>query len=948
MRLLHERINSLKNFRSGRQVLLCLAALLFACCGFFFPGCGAWAAEAPVTVRVGYFYNGDFMHKTGDGSYEGYDIEYYYMIAGYANWKIKFVEFDGLQPALAAMERGEVDVMSGLSKTPEREAKFLVSSLKMCTAHIAVQTRADDDRFGAGDTDSMTGLTCGILKGSNVVTLYSDWCKSNGLVPHIVEYDSLKLRNEALGARKVDAIAAGSTIAGAQKIAEFPGLDLFFMFNKKQAALKAQLDKAMGILSLDNPTYPVSLFLKYFPSSRNNRPSFSAVEKAYIAAHPTVRVAVLEDDAPFSVKKADGSITGILPEYYAHLSQVTGMTFRCLPCSSKKEACAMLVAGEADLVGKFENDIYDAENSHVLLTIPFLNTNLVQVTRASTGRIAGAAVPECNRRMAAATLSATEPAVKITVMKNSEECFKALKRGTADSVVCTQPAASWLLNRNRASEYTVLAFDSGPFAISCAPALGADGNMLRSILDKTIAVDDGYVHQLIANDTLQDSADLASYVDSLPVSLISAFAVTAALLLVLAVTALLVIIRRRRVEQKLAAQRAELTLAEEANKARHAFFGSVSHDMRTPLNGIVGFANLALESSDPVKIKDYIAKIRASGGILTSLVNDMLVMSRMESGKYVLKPEPCDTSDLFEGILEPIGEMARKKGVIFEDNTASMRRRTVMADVLSLRKIFLNLLSNAVKFTPRGGLVKLDCRLEPAGGDQPDSVLVISDTGAGISREFLPRVFEPFAQENASNADTSGSGLGLSIVKSIVDAMGGSISVESEKGRGTKFSVRLHLTELKEAPVRAAAGQTVDDSFLKGKKALVCEDNELNLEILRAILEQRGVEVTGAANGKLGVAVFADSAPGSFDFILLDLRMPVMDGKTAARAIRALDRADARLIPIFAVSADAYQENIEECLAAGMNAHIAKPVDADSLVNTLSQFVGGQAEGRSQ
>jgi len=245
------------------------------------------------TVRVGYFYNGDFMHKDEDGMYAGYDIEYYYTIAGYAGWNIQFVEYDSLQSALGGLEKGDIDIMSGLSKTPERISKFIVSNQKMCTAHIAVQTRADDGRFAAGDVSTMTNLTCGILKKSNVVTLYTDWCNENGLVPHVVEFNSLEERNAALADGKVDSIAGGSTIEGAQKIAEFPSLDLYFMLNKNQAALKQQLDRAMGILSLENPRFGINLFGKYFPSSRNKFPSFSAKETEFIKEHPVIKVAVL-------------------------------------------------------------------------------------------------------------------------------------------------------------------------------------------------------------------------------------------------------------------------------------------------------------------------------------------------------------------------------------------------------------------------------------------------------------------------------------------------------------------------------------------------------------------------------------------------------------------------------------------------------------------------------
>ena len=930
-------------FSAGHRKNLALLLLAAVCllCGILFGNetCASAAPENLTTVRVGYFYNGDFMHKEDDGTFAGYDIEYYYTIAGYANWKIEFVEYKNLNDAQDAMEAGEVDIMSGLSKTPERESRFLISSQKMCTSHIAVQVRADDDRFTAGDLSTMTDLTCGILKGSNVVKLYTDWCTSSGLTPHVVEYNSLQERNAALASGEVDAVAAGSTIEGAQKIAEFPSLDLYFMLNRNQGKLKSELDRAMSVLALQNPTYTNDLFEKYFPISRNTEPSYSAQEKAFIAAHPVMKVAVFSDDAPFSSENK-GQTEGIIPEYFAHLSELTGITFQCVPYASKEEIYAALSAGDVDVIGKAENDILAANANQVILSDTYLEMNLVQITRAGTRTITEAAVPKYNYAGVKAILKNAGSTIRLTGYGNSAESFQALKEGKADAVICTQPAATWLLNRNRASDYVVSAFAGDPWKISCAFDFTQDGNQLRAIIDKAISVDGSYISQLIVRSTLEDSANLSNIMDRLPLQVSITLIVILIILLILTVIALVIILHRRDVERKLTAQKVELAAAVEANKARHDFFGTVSHDMRTPLNGIVGFTDLALESSSPAQVRDYLSKIKTSGAVLNGLVNDMLIMSRIENGKYQLKPGAFHTDEIFAGVLEPVRIMAAKKEVHFTDNLSEVRHRRVYADQLSLQKIFLNLLSNAVKFTPPGGTVTLHYELDPQSGLQPDSVITVSDTGSGMSEEFLPHVFEPFAQENGMNADTSGSGMGLSIVKSIVDAMGGTISVSSRKGAGTTFTVRLHLEEIpEENAAKAGKEDMAGKPAFAGRKALVCEDNALNLEILRTILVHQGMEVVGKENGKLGLEAYEASAPGEFSCIFLDLRMPVMDGKTTAIQIRALDRADAKDVPIFAVSADAFQENVEECLAAGMNAHIAKPINVDQLLETLHHYL---------
>jgi len=905
------------------------------------PGLTARAAAqaAPAAVRVGYFYNGDFMHRADDGSYEGYDVEYYYMLAGYADWDIRFVAYENLNDALAALERGEIDVMSGLSRTSERAAKYLISAKKMCTAQIAVQTRADDDRFSVGDTDSMKNMTCGILRGSNVVTLYRDWCGENGLTPRIVEYGSLNERDEALFSGKVDAIAGGSTIPGAQKIAEFPSLDLFFMFHRGRADLKSQLDRAMNILTLENPGYANSLFLKYFPASRNTVPSFSRQEKAYLKEHPSIPVGVFENDAPFSQKNPDGSVGGILPEYYAHLSQVTGVEFVCMPYADSDSVLAALRRGEIALIGNFDNDIFEADEKQLLLTVPFLKTNMVQITRAGANAAASFAVPQCNAALAETVLSAQNAGDSVRICGNSEECFALLRQSKIDSVICTQPAATWLLSRNRASDYMVLAFGSEPWNAVCALPYGESGNTLRSVLNKSITADGGYIDQLITSETLRDSGTLATFFDRLPVSLLAGAVVVAAVLLGIAAAALIVLLRRRKAEQLLAQRQAALAAAEDASRAKHAFFGAVSHDMRTPLNGIMGYTNLALAADTPEKARDYLVKIQKSGAVLCSLVNDTLAVSRMESEKFRLEPAPVATAELLEEVLEPVRALAAEKGVQLEESTDQARPRQVLADRVNLQKILLNLLTNAIRFTPPGGTVSFRCRLDPPAGGKPESIITIADTGAGISREFLPRLFEPFAQEHPENADASGSGMGLAIVKRIVDAMGGTIEVESELGRGTTFTVRLRLEEL---DVPGGAGERKDpgdEGALRGKRALVCEDNTLNMEILCAVLTGCGMEVACADNGRACLDAYAASTVNWFDVVLMDLRMPIMDGITAARAIRALDRPDAKRVPILAVSADAFEEDVEKCREAGMDGHIAKPVVPAQLFAELKHIL---------
>ena len=447
-------------------------------------------------------------------------------------------------------------------------------------------------------------------------------------------------------------------------------------------------------------------------------------------------------------------------------------------------------------------------------------------------------------------------------------------------------------------------------------------------------VEGNSIQHLVTVSSLEDSARLLGFLNHLPVSSIILFAGILAAITALTITALCIIIRRRAIERRLNAQVTELLAETKANKTRHAFFGTISHDMRTPLNGILGFAELAGKSTQPAEIQEYVSKIRTSGFILKTLVDDTLTLSRIENGSYIPNPTPQDNLGILEAALDPIRDAAAARGVTLRTDTAGMRHRTVLADAPGVQKILVNLLSNAVKFTPAGGTVTFRCRLDPPGGGEPDTVITVEDTGIGISDEFLPHVFEPFAQEESGDTAYPGSGLGLTIVKSLIEAMHGTIDITSTRGKGTSVTVRLPLRETDRLPAGDERQEYAE--VLRGKRVLVCEDNPLNLEIITKFLRHMGMEVTGVGNGRLGVETFVISEPGYFDIILVDLRMPVMDGITAAKTIRSLFRSDAKTVSIFAVSANCSDEDVRECLRAGMDGHIPKPINPKELAARLA------------
>jgi CheY-like chemotaxis protein/two-component sensor histidine kinase len=388
----------------------------------------------------------------------------------------------------------------------------------------------------------------------------------------------------------------------------------------------------------------------------------------------------------------------------------------------------------------------------------------------------------------------------------------------------------------------------------------------------------------------------------------------------------------------------ELNAEEMANKESNAFFSNISHDMRTPLNAVIGFAGLAEKENSIEKKNEYLHKIEISGKLLLDLINDTLTISKTRSKNFELHLKPVRAREMFEAIITPVKAAAARKNITFTVDYANSADRVIMADSLNVKKILLNLLSNAIKFTPEGGHVSVRIFNDPPAGDDPDSLLVVSDDGIGISPDFLPHLFQPFKQELRNGYEAVGTGLGLSIVKQLVDKMGGTIDVKSEVGKGTTFTVRLHFEKATNTGDLIAA-EEITQINLQGRKVLLCEDNALNREIAVALLENKGVDVVCAENGQVGVSTFAESARDEYDAVLMDVRMPVMDGIEASKAIRCLERPDAKTVPIIAMTADAFEDDIKKCMDAGMDGHLAKPIDPDNLYLTLTRQMA--AKGRS-
>ena len=382
--------------------------------------------------------------------------------------------------------------------------------------------------------------------------------------------------------------------------------------------------------------------------------------------------------------------------------------------------------------------------------------------------------------------------------------------------------------------------------------------------------------------------------------------------------------------------------ADAANKAKSAFLLSISHDIRTPMNAIIGFTNIALHQNTVSDIHTSLEKVQQSSNHLLSLLNDVLDFSRIESGKVTISPEPVDITQLTDNVQAIMNGLLYNRDLKFEVHRENLKNPYVLADVLRIREVLVNLLGNAVKFTKDGGEITLDISSYP-GADEKHVITryVVRDNGIGMSEEFKKKLFDPFSQEDYANARTlyKGTGLGMAITKKYVEMMGGSIAVESKKGAGSTFTVEIPL-ELPEQVIPSEQKQHLHRD-LTGIHVLMAEDNDLNAELATIILEDAGMIVTRASDGKEVVDLFKNQPRGTYDLILMDIMMPNMDGHQAAKAIRALgiERSDAVTIPIIALSANAFIDDIQESLDSGMNDHISKPINTEELIDTITKYI---------
>ena len=891
----------------------------------------AAGADVQRTVRVGWYTIAGMQSGTSPEDMGGYNYEYLCKIAQYENWNLEFVY--GSWPELERkLIDGGIDILGDVAKTDARMAKYDYSTYPSGSSHMLMICRADDDRYTYDDYSALDGAVVGDASSEFRRGLLNREAAAHGISVTYREYvnDSGMLAALDSGETDVAILSNVSTYQGYKVIEEWESNPFYFVVSKSSPGILSELNDAMKRIQNSDQNIQERLFEKYFgENSTGTTIALTREEKQYLAQSETVTVAVSRNEKPLSYEK-DGRIVGLIPDYLDLLSEKTGLKFEYVICDQFSELAGTFASGNAMIFSQFPNNYEIAEKSNAYLTVPFYTLLYGMVSWPSTSKVRTVAI-EKGKIFLQQKLE--EEGYAAVIFSSEADCLNAVARHAVDAAAISSLSYEQLSYHAR---YAGLSFHSNSNLNidMCLAISKTQGSALFSIIEKGMGVisDSSLSEIVLSSSVLKPEYTME---DRIIMNSGQIFIILTLSLLVLML--LMWRARQKKMNQRLTAAKLE---AEKANSAKSAFLSSMSHDLRTPLNGILGFADIDIRESTMEGKQNALEKVQLSGRLLLDLVNDTLELSRIESGKVTMEPKVIESAGIASPILESIQQLAREKGINFVAETDRFPKGKIYVDSLKLQKIVLNLLSNAVKYTPAGGTVRYSVEAIDPPVRNMTRRIIVEDNGIGMSSEFLAHLYEPFAQERRKETyGIQGTGLGLSIVKKLVDLMNGTIEVESSLGKGTRFTVELPLGCPEGVSEDAETEQISDTCSLAGKRILLCEDNELNAEIASALLKEKDMLVDCASNGQEGLDQFQGSEIGYYDAVLMDIRMPVMNGYDAARAIRASGRRDAKAIIIIAMTADAFEENEREARDAGMDDYITKPVDPGRLYKALSSHL---------
>ena len=890
--------------------------------------------EENKTVRVGYFPYANFQEGGYGEHKQGAGYEYLQKISYITGWKYEYV-YGSFKECLDMLADGEIDLLGSVSYTPERAESIDYSTYAEGTERYWIYTREEHADLADGDLKQMNGCRIGATDGSYQKELLEKWLDSNQIQAEVVickGYDEMieKLDADELDALVVPALSVNSDFIA---IANIGAGDCYFGVSKSRPDLLKELNSALEEINNTETDYSSKLYARYEGKAVINY-ALNKEEKQWLDAHEnTICVGYLKDNLPFCGEE-NGKLTGILGTVLDTVQEKYKITIKAVPCSTGEQMNEALQSGEIDIAGPIIQDLYTQEQFQVILTDEIFDITPVIIYKGNEYRSSLSTIASTDTSLYSEVMvSFLFPDAEIKQYDTQEECLEAVANGKAGATVIPSSKIN-LLNESPLTKS--LSFAEMAKRQELALFTTRENRRAATIINKAIEQSSNVLNGVVlAQNSVSEKKmtlqDVFAEYGGLAVG-VSFVIIFVLLLLVYSLS----VSRKKQMEALKEAQDANA-----ANIAKTTFLNHMSHDIRTPMNAIVGFTDIAMKRKPDKEVENCLKKIRQSSEYLMTLINDVLDISRIESGKLEYKPVPVDFRNMTDTVLSIARGYIENRDLNFCVSREELKTPYVMADELRIREVLLNIISNAVKFTKDGGTISFAA--ENAPGNDDHHIIIryrISDTGIGMSEEFQSRIFDEFTQENdGARTSYKGTGLGMAIAKKYVDLMGGKIEVSSRQGVGSTFTVEIPL-RIAEQILTEKEEKLRKDMDLHGLHVLLAEDNDLNAELAVDLLEEKGMIVTRTADGKSALAQFCNTAPGTFDLILMDIMMPEMNGYETTKAIRNLsNRPDGKEIPIIAMTANAFAEDVQAALDAGMDDHVAKPMDMDILISAIEKCV---------
>ncbi|HKK96433.1 MAG TPA: transporter substrate-binding domain-containing protein [Anaerovoracaceae bacterium] len=875
------------------------------------------------TVKVGWFPLDGFQEADEVGNYSGYNFEYLKKIEEYSNLKFELVE-GSWSELMEALKDGEIDLMGNINKTEEREKDYLFSQYSMGESHITFITKQTDRRFTYDGLRDLDGFTICYGTGDyrekqieNLETKYDFKCKKivAGSGTEIIE-------NLDKGVCDAAVLDSAGCFSGYRIIGEYDSQPFFYITNIDNENLMDKIDDTMGKLKIAEPNLESDLLEEYY--SGNNILAYTEEEKEYKANLEPLKVGLYVDSYLVSMCDDNSNkFEGITYEILERISEVSGLKFKYLSISDHENAIESLIEGKYDLITDVQRNIKNLNIDDIELTDGYLSNNIVLIGFENEINLDDDLIMNSYKVNEDIIEGIEEDYTSWDIIKN-ENSFKDLKSSDNEGIICSKYVADYYMQMPK---YDGLKYIDVEFDIkdNCFAARSEDGELLSLIINKALLrMDDEEITEII------NSYNLVNRYSMDGIDFIFEYSIILLLLLVLMITSIAILLKAK--NTKLRKLQIE---AMEANRSKSDFLSRMSHDMRTPLATVMGISSLGINEAKDEKDVKYYKQINSSSNYLLGLLNDILDMQRIDSDEIELAEDIFKLSDVVDQVLIIINVGANEKNIKVDFAKGNINLdKCYFGDSKRITQVFLNVLSNAIKYTRENGEVYWSFRMNYKDGK---IILesIVKDNGVGISNEFQKIMFEPFTREN--NPETKyehGTGLGLAITYNLVKAMNGSINAKSTLGKGSQFIIKIPLGKITydEEESHKLEGLNSNKVDLSGSRILLCEDVEINARIIKKMLEYKNIVVEIAENGKLGVEMVKND---SYDAILMDIKMPIMDGLEATKEIRNFNKN----IPIIALSANAYKEDIEASIDAGMNEHLSKPVNEELLYKTLALFI---------